>query len=110
MGNYESRKVARDDFGDDFYISTAAVNDSSQPSESAIKHPAYNFGKLVIVQMYDTKEQAEAGHKRWVKLMTAKSLPSHLVDVSTAEIATLCDTFDSDAWRLKARAGTVGES
>lgn len=86
--NYEDRKVARFEQGD-VLVSTARVSDSLQPFETAVAHPDYNNGKLVIVQMYDTKEEASIGHNKWVKLMTSDNLPDELVDVSTAEIRQL---------------------
>ena len=85
MGNYESRKVDRYNGPDGFYISTAAVNDSDHHYETAVAHPQFNDGKLIIVEMYDTKAEAQAGHTKWVQTMTAKTLPKSLADVFTSE-------------------------
>jgi len=98
MGNYESRKVGRLDKGK-LSVSTVAVTDSDQPYETAVAHPRYNSGRRVIVEMYDTRKAAEAGHEKWVKTMTARKLPDQLVNVSTAGIAQLCDAFGDGDWR-----------
>lgn len=85
IGTYEERKVASFKKGY-LFVSTAAVYDSKQPYETAVAHRAYNFGKLVIVEMYDTREAAEKGHKKWVKKMTCAKLPKQLMDVSSSYI------------------------
>ena len=102
MGNYEERKVDRYET-EDLIVDTCAVNDSAEPYETAIEHPAYNNGKWVVVEMYDSKEEAQRGHDKWVKLMTAKELPTELKDVSTAEIANLCDALGDDDWRTRVK-------
>ena len=91
--NYEDRKVAAFENGD-LFVSTVHVTDSTEPYETAVEHPKYNEGKLVIVEMYNTKEDSEAGHKKWVKLMTAKKLPEKLTDVSTSGVKQLLNYLD----------------
>lgn len=86
MDNYEQRKVARFE-KDELMISTARVSDGSRPFETAVAHPAYNSGKIVIVESYMTKEQAQSGHNTWVSAMTAETLPVQLVDCLNARIA-----------------------
>ena len=98
IGSYDSRKIARFE-KDKLFISTAFVTDSSQPYETAISHPAYNNNKLIIVEMYDTKEQAQKGHDNWVLIMTSEQLPKELKDVSTASIAEFSDTLQGNDWR-----------
>ena len=71
IGNYEDRKVARDDFKWGF-ISTARVSDGRKPFETAIKHPNYNKGSMVIVESYLTKQEALKGHAKWKTAMTGK--------------------------------------
>lgn len=88
LGNYEDRKVARYEKSD-LLVSTAQVTDSDYPFETAVGHPNYNKGKLVIVEHYESRVAAEQGHKRWIKTMTQKRLPKSLKDVSTSEIAKL---------------------
>lgn len=88
--NYEQRKVGRWNSPDGKrLVSTAEVNDGSKPYETAFMHPDYNKGSMVIVENYDTKEQASAGHERWVKVMTKGPLPKVLKDCNNAEIAQL---------------------
>ena len=100
MGNYEERKVARwPDDKDKWIVDTVAVNDSAQPYETAIQHPGYNDGKIIVVEMYDTKKLAQEGHDRWIETMSADKLPERLVDVSTCFIASLASFFDEGGWR-----------
>lgn len=95
MGNYELRAVARFE-QDGLVIDTCAVTDAAQPYETGICHPSYNDGKWIIVELYDTREEAQIGHDKWVKTMTANELPKWLQDVSSAAIAGLCDIFEPD--------------
>jgi predicted transcriptional regulator of viral defense system len=98
VGTYEQRKVANFTKGD-LQVDTVVVTDSDKPFETAVAHPKFNGGKWIIVELYDTKEQAQKGHDEWVKKMTDKKLPKELKDVSTAEIAKICDIVDKD-WRV----------
>jgi hypothetical protein len=102
-GNYEQRKVDRYD-GDGLMVSTAAVNDSSKPYETAVKHVDYNDDKHVIVELYDTKEEAQKGHDKWVATMTADALPNKLIDVSTSSVFELADAFGVDVERTFKKA------
>ena len=96
MGTYSTRKVGRDNF-DWGFVSTAQVSDGSKPYETAVCHDRYrDDGNMVIVENYDNKEEALKGHKKWVKKMTAKKLPSKLVDCNNSEIGQLCDAFGCD--------------
>lgn len=98
--DYESRKVGRFDAAWGF-VSTAYVNDAEQPYETAVKHKNYNNGKMVIVQTYDTKENAKSGHVHWVEVMTGEALPERLVDRGTSGISQLVDAFSGDnEWRI----------
>lgn len=100
VGNHEQRKVDRYESDNGLIVDTAAVTDSEKPYETGICHPAYNSGDWVIVELYDTKEEAQAGHSRWVQTMTAGELPQALTDVSTCEVANLLDVFSKgDDWR-----------
>lgn len=83
---YETRKVTDSYEKDGVFVDTCLVNNSSQPYETAVSHPNYNDDKLIIVQMYDTEEQAQKGHKKWIKKMTAKELPKAIKDVSTSDV------------------------
>ena len=92
--NREQRVVARYE-KDNLIVDTCLVTDSDQPYETGIRHPDYNEGLWIIVEMYETKEDAQKGHDKWVALMTAK-LPEKLYDVGTSEIAQLRDIFAPD--------------
>ena len=81
--SYEDRVVGRDEF-DWGFISTVKVNDGRKLFETAVKHHDYNEGDMVIVDCYDTKKQAKAGHDRWVTKM--ENPPEELVDIANSEI------------------------
>jgi len=85
---YEERKV--DNFKDEktgLTVDTCTVPDTDHPFETGIKHPNYNDGNWVIVEEYDSKEEAQKGHDKWVKTMTAETLPSEIKDVSTSSMS-----------------------
>ena len=95
--DYEQRAVARHEDADTLLtIDTARVTDSRHDYETAVAHPAYNDGEWVIVEIYDTEEQARAEHDKWVKVMTAAKLPDRLYDVSSATIKELAEAFGAD--------------
>jgi hypothetical protein len=92
IGNYSSRKVARDDFAWGF-VSTASMSDGEKPYETAVcsreygkEHDISQVDEMIIVEAYDTREEAEAGHKRWVETMTTNP-PDKLVDCCNSEVA-----------------------
>ena len=85
MFNYEERKVTRYE-QDNLIIDTCAITDSDQPYETAVAHPSYNDGNFIIVELYKTKEEAQIGHDKWVKIMTSENLPTVLKDESSSEI------------------------
>lgn len=87
----------------DIFISTARVRDAQLPFETAVAHPDYNDGKIIIVETYGTSELAKQGHEKWVKIMTSEQLPDSLTCVGTAEIAMILDEFDEPNWRVYPR-------
>lgn len=91
-GNHEQRKVAR--FEDEekwMTIDTCAVSDCGDfEYETGIQSPLYNGGKWVIVE-YKTREEAEAGHERWVETM--KNPPAVLFDTQQSDIARIAKIF-----------------
>ncbi len=95
MGTHEARKVDNTVIKN-CTVDTCSVNDGSQPFETGIQHPEYHDGKWVIVEAYDTKEDAQKGHDKWVKIMSAKKLPAKLVDCCNAEIAQFSNELGSD--------------
>lgn len=101
--NYEERKVARygpDDAG--VCVDTVSVTDGDRPYETGVTHPAYDTGHWIIVEAYDTKEAAQAGHDRWVATMTADVLPDVLTDCANSEIAGHLDSDDLTHKRVPA--------
>ncbi len=106
--NYEERKVnCYRDKEVGLCVDTCMVTDSEKDYETAIGHPQYNDGKWVIVELYNTKEETQEGHNIWVKRMTGKKLPEQLKDVSTAEIAKLCDIVGKDWRKYKSQKGEI---
>ena len=91
--DYEERALDHYEKGD-IIVDTCLVTDSHKPYETGICHPKYNVGDWVIVELYDTKEEAQVGHDKWVKKMTAKKLPSKLKDVSTCCSASMIREMD----------------
>jgi len=91
--DYKDRKVDRFE-GENFTIDTCAVTDSDQPFETGIVHPKYNNNEWVIVEMYNSKKEAQEGHRKWVKKMTENILPDELFDVSTSTIKKLLIALD----------------
>ncbi len=85
LDDYEERKVARYE-KDDLMVDTARVSDGVKPFETAIEHPNYNGGEMVIVENYDTIKQAKSGHKKWVELMTSFPLPTELPECGNAMV------------------------
>ena len=100
MGTYEERKVARYE-KEELCVDTCAVTDSDQPYETGISHPAYNDGEFIIVELYDTEDQARIGHDKWVKKMTQAELPEMLEDVSSSEIGKLYKSLVSEEKHYK---------
>lgn len=100
--DYEQRCIGRFD-ADWGFVSTARVYDADKPYETAVKHPDYNDGKIVIVEPYDTRGEAEKGHAKWVDTMTAEKLPDTLQDKSLAGLAVMLDVFANEDWRTKKR-------
>lgn len=81
----EERKVAGHVIGE-VLISTMEVYDGEKPFETAVGHPEYNEGKVVIVQAHDAREKAIKGHEKWKKKMTSPKLPAALKDCSNSFI------------------------
>ena len=81
IGNYDERCVAQwtNDDGTQM-LSTAQVFDGVEPFETAFHHPAYNEGKMVIVEAYGDKGSAAVGHAKWLKVIKDGPLPDELRD------------------------------
>ena len=88
IGTYEQRKVVCYEKGK-LIVDTCRVTDSDKDYETGISHPRYNNRNWIIVELYDTKEQAATGHDKWVKVMTSEKLPEKLEDVSTSVFALI---------------------
>ena len=85
LGNYDNRKVDKYE-KDDLLVSTVECNDGDKAFETAICHPFYNDDKHVIVEAYNTKQLAQEGHDKWVKVMTTTK-PDFLEDCQNASIS-----------------------
>lgn len=94
VGNYKERCVDLFESEDGTCrVSTALVTDGDRPYETAFQHPAYNDGHMVIVESYDTKEDAQEGHNKWLKIMKEGPLPDKLVDCGNSGISQLCNAM-----------------
>lgn len=100
IGNYESRKVMREDLPEGF-VSTCFVSDGKQPFETAISHKEWDNGKLVIVQAYDTMEEAALAHLEWVEKFKNKDFPDEIFDCKNALLTQLDDDFKPSVKRVK---------
>lgn len=86
----DARRVQQDRI-DKLFVSTMRVTDSIYPYETAIEHPLYNNGVMIIVENYNSKKAAQNGHKKWLKKMTSKKLPAKIADVGQSEVQrTFC--------------------
>jgi hypothetical protein len=94
FATYDQRMVARADY-DWGFISTAAVSDGRDPYETAVEHAAYNMGKCVIVESYQTREAALEGHARWVAKMEGE-LPDTLTDCANSSISQVITEVDGN--------------
>lgn len=77
IGNLEERMVDRYET-EGLTVSTVLVYDGVKPYETAIKSPMYNNDEWIVVQNYDSKEEAQEGHNQWVSKMTSSNLPDCL--------------------------------
>lgn len=87
---HEMKVVAHHE-ADDLFVDTAWVADGMRPFETAVRHADYHDNMMVIVEAYDTREEAEAGHARWLKAMSEEPLPEELVDCMNARVARHLD-------------------
>lgn len=99
MFTYKERKVDRYE-NNGLFVSTAKITDSSQPYETVIKHPQYDGYGPIPVEEYNTKEEAQKGHNKWVQIMLADVLPAELKDVSTCFMAQLVFNGINDNSRI----------
>ena len=97
------RMVGRHEDGD-LLVSTVRVFDTSMPYETAVLHPQYNEGALVIVQTYDSREHAEEGHAHWIKVMTTDPIPDSLQDKSLFWACELQDIIKGTDHRKKEKS------
>jgi len=87
-GDYENRKIERFE-EEGLVIDTCLVTDGEHLYETGVCHSSYNSGDWVIVEAYDTKEDAKEGHKKWIEIMTSDNLPEYLDDCMNAQVSHL---------------------
>lgn len=113
QGNYEDRLVANYASDDGkLYVDTCAVTDSQHPYETAIAHPSYNNGELIIVEMYDDYESAVTGHHKWLSMVIEDDLPHVIHDVSENNFIVMAEEiFGADTeWRDRKRNLWIDEN
>jgi len=106
MLTQDERKIARHTIGDEPFVAlvvdTCEVLDSpGRPYETAVSHVDYNPSQWCIVETYTTREEAEAGHQRWIERMIGTEPPDVLVDARLAEVGVT---------RIFKRKGEVNEN
>lgn len=87
----QDRKIARYDGANGLIVSTIKYPDDMTDGEplyaTGVCHPEYPRApwesEVIVVGEYRDLETARLGHDAWVKLMTSKTLPASLRDVST---------------------------
>lgn len=76
---YEKRKIGRFE-KDGIFVSTILVDDCEQAYETAVIHPEFKGGEIIIVAHYSTRGEAEQGHHAWVEKIQGKNLKEILSD------------------------------
>lgn len=79
--NYDERKV-NNTVVNGLTIDTCSVTDNTKPYETAVRHDTFYDNEWSVVEEYDTKEEAEIGHEKWVKYFE-NSFPDFIEDIST---------------------------
>lgn len=96
--NYDQRKLSnyegKDIEGNKFVLDTCLVTDSIKPYETAFSHKFYNDGLWVILESYDTKEEATVGHDKYIELFTNHELPETVKDNITGGFEGVLDDRD----------------
>ncbi len=108
MTPYSERVIKRyDDPDKQFFVSTTRCVDYDEVKfETAVYSQIY-YSNPVVVELYDTKEEAILGHDKWESIMKTNP-PDKLIDVSQIPITLLIDrivaseedTADKD-WRVR---------
>jgi hypothetical protein len=106
--DYEQRKVENTEING-ATIDTAQVHDSARPYETAINHPDYKDGDWIVVELYDTKDLAKVGHKKWVEKFSSKDLPIQLVDVNETEVQDFAEMIGHSLRGAFVRKGFEGK-
>ncbi len=78
-------------------VSTIKVMAGEEPYETAVEHPAFNNGKLVVVEGYSSRKEAIEGHYKWVAIMTHAELPDKLVDAQNSPISQILALLDPES-------------
>ena len=105
IGNYEQRKVANHK-DDNVTVDTVRITDSDHNFETAVLSDEYKSGKWIVLEEYDTIEQAKVGHDKWVKIMTTEPLPETITDVSTSNVVNaLREAGGQTEFKRKKRRG-----
>jgi|SRR6267142_1078358 len=82
VDDYEERCVGRYKKGD-LFVSTVRVYDTDIPYETAVAHPDYNGGEIIVVETYHDLPAAQKGYKKWILRMKQK--PTKLFSVQNDE-------------------------
>lgn len=94
LDNYDDRKVNRFE-NEDMIIDTCGVTDGDNPYETAIAHFLYDDKNWIIVESYETIDEAKKGHEKWVKLMI-ENPPEYLRDCCNSAISKFVERFGDE--------------
>lgn len=87
FSDYESRKVDRYEEGG-IMVSTARVSDGELPYETGVFDSRYH-DSVFIVEAYGSKDDAQQGHGKWVKLLTGNEPPDTIIECRNSRISQL---------------------
>lgn len=95
--DYKERNVGNYKEGEDLIVDTSRVTDGALPYETGISSTDYkDLGdNWVIVEAYNSKEEALIGHEKWVKIMK-ENPPEKLTDCYNAGIAEFAKAMDME--------------
>ncbi len=84
-GNYEQRAVARHEFDEGRSVLDTAAVSGRQPYETGLCSELYPGSEhWIILEGYDTREEAAAGHARWLALFLSDTPPAFIMDCNNS--------------------------
>ncbi len=88
---------------EDLYLTAVSHEDYNKNPGRGIGR-GRNRGEWIVAERYNSLEEAQAGHLRWISTLTAGSLPAEVMDSGNSEWAQAKDAL-GQGWRIKSRGG-----